>query len=180
VGIRKGPLLPSTRAAGDAVAHIDYAPIAPESQAAWLANMPSDEEAGWGADTSNKHIREEVEAACLASGLPPPPSGSLRLLTGCCGHRGRPRSKQLEERQKQCHGPSPSWRCRTTDQPRRLPGHAPEPEGRPARQGRASARPARPPHGKRYDNQPPGGPRRMDWPRSKPVRRLGRPGGPPR
>jgi hypothetical protein len=63
-----------TRAAGDAVAHIDYAPIAPETQAAWLANMPSDEEAGWGADTSNKHIREEVEAACLASGLPPPPS----------------------------------------------------------------------------------------------------------
>jgi hypothetical protein len=62
------------RAAGDAVAHIDYAPIAPEAQAAWLANMPSDEEAGWGADTNNKQIREEVEAACLASGLPPPPS----------------------------------------------------------------------------------------------------------
>jgi hypothetical protein len=63
-----------TRAAGDAVAHIDYAPIAPEAQAAWLANMPSDEEAGWGADQNNKQIRKEVEAACLASGLPPPPS----------------------------------------------------------------------------------------------------------
>jgi hypothetical protein len=62
-----------TRAAGDAVAHIDYAPIAPEAQAAWLANMPSDEEAGWGAGANNKLIREEVEAACLASGLPPPP-----------------------------------------------------------------------------------------------------------
>jgi hypothetical protein len=63
-----------TRAAGDAVAHIDYAPIAPETQAAWLSNMPSDEEAGWGAETNNEEIRREVEAACLASGLPPPPS----------------------------------------------------------------------------------------------------------
>jgi hypothetical protein len=63
-----------TRAAGDAVAHIDYAPIAPESQAAWLVNMPTDEEAGWGAETSNNDIRREVETACLASGLPPPPS----------------------------------------------------------------------------------------------------------
>jgi hypothetical protein len=63
-----------TRAAGDAVAHIDYAPIAPETQAAWLANMPSDEEAGWGAEANNETIRREVEDACLASGLPPPPS----------------------------------------------------------------------------------------------------------
>jgi hypothetical protein len=63
-----------TRAAGDAVAHIDYAPIAPESQAAWLANMPSDEEAGWGAEAINDAIRLEVEDACLASGLPLPPS----------------------------------------------------------------------------------------------------------
>jgi hypothetical protein len=63
-----------TRAAGDAVAHIDYAPIAPETQAAWLANMPSDEEAGWGAEANNDAIRKEVETACLASGLPPPPS----------------------------------------------------------------------------------------------------------
>jgi hypothetical protein len=63
-----------TRAAGDAVAHIDYAPIAPEAQVAWLANMPSDEEAGWGADANNEQIREEVKAACLTSGLPPPPS----------------------------------------------------------------------------------------------------------
>jgi hypothetical protein len=63
-----------TRAAGDAVAHIDYAPIAPETQAAWLANMPSDEEANWGAGTNNETIRREVEVACLASGLPPPPS----------------------------------------------------------------------------------------------------------
>jgi hypothetical protein len=63
-----------TRAAGDAVAHIDYAPFAPEPQAAWLANMPSDEEAGWGAEANNNAIRREVETACLASGLPPPPS----------------------------------------------------------------------------------------------------------
>jgi hypothetical protein len=63
-----------TRAAGDAVAHIDYAPIAPEAQAAWLSNMPSDEEAGWGADLNNEAVRREVESACLASGLPPPPS----------------------------------------------------------------------------------------------------------
>jgi hypothetical protein len=63
-----------TRAAGDAVAHIDYAPIAPEAQAAWLSNMPSDEEAGWGAGMSNENIRAEVATACLASGLPPPPS----------------------------------------------------------------------------------------------------------
>jgi hypothetical protein len=62
-----------TRAAGDAVAHIDYAPIAPEAQAAWLSNMPSDEEAGWGADVNNENIRTEVATACLASGLPPPP-----------------------------------------------------------------------------------------------------------
>jgi hypothetical protein len=62
-----------TRAAGDAVAHIDYAPIAPEVQAAWLSNMPSDEEAGWGADTNNESIHAEVTTACLASGLPPPP-----------------------------------------------------------------------------------------------------------
>jgi hypothetical protein len=55
------------------VAHIDYAPIAPESQAAWLSNMPSDEEAGWGAEANNDALRLEVETACLASGLPPPP-----------------------------------------------------------------------------------------------------------
>jgi hypothetical protein len=36
--------------------------------------MPSDEEAGWGAETNNDTIRLEVETACLASGLPPPPS----------------------------------------------------------------------------------------------------------
>jgi hypothetical protein len=63
-----------TRAAGDAVAHIDYTPIAPGEQAAWLANMPSDEEAGWGAAANDDAIRLEVETACLASGLPPPPS----------------------------------------------------------------------------------------------------------
>jgi hypothetical protein len=63
-----------TRAAGDAVAHIDYAPIAPETQAAWLVNMPSDEAANWGAGANDETIRREVEDACLASGLPPPPS----------------------------------------------------------------------------------------------------------
>jgi hypothetical protein len=63
-----------TRAAGDAVAHLDYTQIVPTEQAAWLANMPSDEEAGWGAESSNATIRKEVEEACLASGLPPPPS----------------------------------------------------------------------------------------------------------
>jgi hypothetical protein len=63
-----------TRAAGDAVAHIDYAPIAPEAQAAWLSNMPSDEESGWGAGMNNENIRAEVTTACLASGIPPPPS----------------------------------------------------------------------------------------------------------
>jgi hypothetical protein len=63
-----------TRAAGDAVAHIDYAPLAPEAQAAWLSNMPSDEEAGWGADLNNESVRREVEDACRAGGLPPPPS----------------------------------------------------------------------------------------------------------
>jgi hypothetical protein len=63
-----------SRAAGDAVAHIDYAQIHPAEQAAWLANMPTDEEAGWGAESSNAAIRKEVEDACLASGLPPPPS----------------------------------------------------------------------------------------------------------
>jgi hypothetical protein len=62
-----------TRAAGDAVAHIDYAPIAPEAQAAWLSNMPTDEDAGWGAGDNNENIRVEVATACLASGLPPPP-----------------------------------------------------------------------------------------------------------
>jgi hypothetical protein len=70
-----------TRAAGDAVAHIDYAPIEPQEQAAWLANMPSDEEAGWGTEANNDDIRREVESACLASGLPlppsPPPAASL-------------------------------------------------------------------------------------------------------
>jgi hypothetical protein len=42
-----------TRAAGDAVAHIDYVQTKPEEQAAWLTNMPTDEEAGWGAESSN-------------------------------------------------------------------------------------------------------------------------------
>jgi hypothetical protein len=62
-----------TRAAGDVVAHINYAPSVPTVQAAWLANMPSDEEAGWGAEANDDAIRKEVETACLASGLPLPP-----------------------------------------------------------------------------------------------------------
>jgi hypothetical protein len=71
-----------TRAAGDAVAHIDYAPAVPSVQAAWLANMPSDEEAGWGAETNDEAIRKEVETACLASGLPlPPPAPPAASLT---------------------------------------------------------------------------------------------------
>jgi hypothetical protein len=70
-----------TRAAGDAVAHIDYAPLVPSEQAAWLVNMPSDEEAGWGASANDAAIREEVETACLASSLPPlPPAPSAATL----------------------------------------------------------------------------------------------------
>jgi hypothetical protein len=69
-----------TRAAGDAVAHLDYAMTEPTVQAAWLANMPTDEEAGWGAEVSNSAIRKEVEEACASSGLPPPPAPSTSTL----------------------------------------------------------------------------------------------------
>jgi hypothetical protein len=62
-----------TRAAGDVTAHINYAPIEPQEQTAWLANMPSDEEAGWGAEAIDNTICKEVETACLASGFPLPP-----------------------------------------------------------------------------------------------------------
>jgi hypothetical protein len=61
------------RAAGTSKAHIDYAAPTPSEQAGWLTNMPSDEEAGWNADSSNSSIRKEIEDACLASGLVPPP-----------------------------------------------------------------------------------------------------------
>jgi hypothetical protein len=61
------------RAAGTSKAHIDYAAPTPSEQAGWLTNMPSDEEAGWNADSSNSSICKEIEDACLASGLAPPP-----------------------------------------------------------------------------------------------------------
>jgi hypothetical protein len=61
------------KAAGSATAHIDYAAIPPSEQMEWLANMPSDEEAGWNVEAANSSIRKEIEEACAASGLAPPP-----------------------------------------------------------------------------------------------------------
>jgi hypothetical protein len=40
---------------------------------AWLANMPSDEEAGWNAAASDSTIRKEVSAAKAAGSTPPTP-----------------------------------------------------------------------------------------------------------
>jgi hypothetical protein len=65
----------SDQSGGGASAHIDYAKLSPSESTAWLANMPSDEEAGWNAAASDDTIRKEVAAASAASGstLPPPP-----------------------------------------------------------------------------------------------------------
>jgi hypothetical protein len=62
------------RAACGASAHINYAEEEPSESMSWLANMPSDEEAGWNAAASNNTIRKEVQAAMVASSstLPPP------------------------------------------------------------------------------------------------------------
>jgi hypothetical protein len=63
-----------TRAASNAMAHIDYAEEAPSESMAWLANMPTDEDAGWNAEASNNVIQKEITSALVASGstLPPP------------------------------------------------------------------------------------------------------------
>jgi hypothetical protein len=106
-----------TRAAGSSTAHIDYAALVPAEQAAWLANMPTDEEAGWDADAANSSIRKEIEDACLASGLAPPPSPPHSRLPGrhCSG--SGPSGQQLEGRSPQCHRAPPGRTGRTPDQP---------------------------------------------------------------
>jgi hypothetical protein len=122
-----------TRAAGDAVAHIDYAHIEPTEQAAWLANMPTDEEAGWGAEVSNPAIRKEVEEACLSSGLPPPPAPSSSSLAATVAEADQAVSSWKEvksnvtvhlpggliARQTNLDGSLVSLPSRTTDRPAR-------------------------------------------------------------
>jgi hypothetical protein len=60
------------RAATQATAHIDYAMLPPSESTAWLANMPTDVEAGWNAAASDDIIRKEVTDAVIASGSTPP------------------------------------------------------------------------------------------------------------
>jgi hypothetical protein len=62
-----------TRAAGGAVAHIDYAAQVPSESMLWLADMPSDEEAGWNTAATNNSIRQEIVDANTASGSVPIP-----------------------------------------------------------------------------------------------------------
>jgi hypothetical protein len=44
----------------------------PSETTAWLANMPTDEEAGWNADAANATIREEISAAIVTGPVPNP------------------------------------------------------------------------------------------------------------
>jgi hypothetical protein len=69
------------RAAAQATSHIDYAALSPSESTAWLANMPSDEEAGWNAAAADDTIRREIADASAASGstLPPPPIPTASL-----------------------------------------------------------------------------------------------------
>jgi hypothetical protein len=62
-----------TRAACAATAHIDYAHTTPSESMSWLANMPTDEAAGWDAEASNATIAREIRDAPTASGSGPPP-----------------------------------------------------------------------------------------------------------
>jgi hypothetical protein len=48
------------RSACAAVAHIDYSQAEPSKAMEWLANMPSDEEAGWNADATNATVRKDI------------------------------------------------------------------------------------------------------------------------
>jgi hypothetical protein len=54
------------KAAGDAVAHLDYACPAKEQAESWLENMPSDEEGGWNEGAMNEDICWELEDALPA------------------------------------------------------------------------------------------------------------------
>jgi hypothetical protein len=66
-----------SRAMGGALADIDYAALVPSDSTQWLANMPSDEEAGWNAAAIDSSICQEIVDATTASGsalIPPPPA----------------------------------------------------------------------------------------------------------
>jgi hypothetical protein len=57
-----------TRAACAATSHINYAHITPSESMEWLANMPTDEDAGWNAEASNATIAGEIRNAPVESG----------------------------------------------------------------------------------------------------------------
>jgi hypothetical protein len=98
------------RAATQATAHIDYAMLPPSESTAWLANMPTDVEAGWNAAASDDIIRKEVTNAVIASGSTPPPRPSGPRLPRRHSRGGGPGCQQLEGRQAQCHGSPPGGR----------------------------------------------------------------------
>jgi hypothetical protein len=77
-----------TRAACEATAHIDYALEAPSESLSWLANMPTDEDAGWNAGAHNATIAREIREAPTASGsaLPPPPPAPLEATIAEADH----------------------------------------------------------------------------------------------
>jgi hypothetical protein len=60
------------KAAMQANAHLDYAPVEPLQAEAWLHNMPTDEEGGWGANALNEEICKD-----LSDVLPPTTMDSL-------------------------------------------------------------------------------------------------------
>jgi hypothetical protein len=70
-----------TRSACRATAHLAYAEETPSESIAWLANMPTNEEASWGAAASNNTISKEVADAVVASSstLPPLPPAPISL-----------------------------------------------------------------------------------------------------
>jgi hypothetical protein len=55
------------RSAAKAVSHINYAELEPSENMQWLANMPTNEEAGWGADAANDKALNPTPASLDAA-----------------------------------------------------------------------------------------------------------------
>jgi hypothetical protein len=60
------------RSSGRAHAHLNYSAEDPSESMTWLANMPSDEDAGWNATHANESIRQEILTAGKETRSPTP------------------------------------------------------------------------------------------------------------